>query len=88
MVAFSLAMMSLDVPLGTQSPYQSVAKKPGTPASSTVGMFGADGSRACPVTANGLRLPVPSWERKFDDGSIMKSIWPPSRSCNAGPLPR
>jgi hypothetical protein len=55
MVAFSFAMISLDVPFGTQSPYQSDAKKPGSPASSAVGMFGDDGSRVLPVMAGGQR---------------------------------
>ena len=88
MVAFSLAMISFGVSFGTHSPYQSEAKKPGRPASSAVGISGDDGSRALPVMANGLTLPAPSSDLKFDDGSIMKSICPASRSCIAGPLPR
>ena len=81
-------MMSLGVPLGTHNPYHSEAKKPGSPASSAVGMSGDDGSRDLPVIANGLTLLAPSSDLKFEDGSIMKSICPASRSCIAGALPR
>ena len=81
-------MISFGVSFGTHSPYHSVATKPGRPASSAVGMSGEDFSRALPVIANGLTLPAASSARKFDDGSIMKSICPESRSCIAGPLPR
>src|SRR5450432_265584 len=88
MVALSLAMISFDVPFGTQSPYQSEAKKPGSPASSAVGIFGDDDSRVRLVMAKGLTLPAPSSARKFDAGSIMKSICSASRSCIAGELPR
>src|SRR6266851_1963930 len=88
MVAFSFAMMSFGVPLGTQSPYQSEAKKPDSPASSAVGIFGDDGSRVLPVMAYGLTLPAPTSDLKFDDGSIMKSICSASRSCIDGQLPR
>src|SRR6267142_6505517 len=73
-VAFNLAMMSLGVSFGTQRPYQSEAKKPGSPSSSAVGISGDDGSRALPVIAYGLTLPAPTSDLKFDDGSIMKSI--------------
>ena len=88
MAAFSLATMSFGVSFGTHNPYQSEAKKPGSPASSAVGISGDEGSRALPVTAKGLTLPAASSDLKFDDGSIMKSICPDSRSCIAGPLPR
>ena len=40
--ALSFAMISFGVPFGTQSPDHSVMWKPGRPASSTVGMSGAD----------------------------------------------
>ena len=53
-----------------------------------IGMSGDDFSRAFPVTAIGFTLPAASSARKFDDGSIMKSICPATRSCIAGPLPR
>src|ERR1700682_6571986 len=67
-VALSLAMISFGVSLGTQSPYQSEAKKPGSPASSAVGISGDEGSRDRPVVANGLTLPAPTSDLKFDDG--------------------
>ena len=51
MVALSLAMISFGVSLVTQSPYQSEAKKFGTPASSAVGISGDEGSRVRPVMA-------------------------------------
>jgi len=51
MLALSLAMISFGVPFGTQSPYQSEAKKPGRPASSAVGISGDEGSRALSVVA-------------------------------------
>jgi len=73
-VAFSLATISFDVSLGTYSPYQSEAKKPGSPASSAVGISGDDGSRVRPVMAKGLTLPAAISDLKLDDGSIMKSI--------------
>src|SRR6266852_8658570 len=50
-VAFSLAMISFDVSFGTQSPYQSEAKKPRRPASSAVGISGDEGNRVRPVIA-------------------------------------
>ena len=80
--------MSFGVPFGAHSAYHSDAWKPGSPASSVVGIFGTDESRAVPVTAKGLTLPLPSSARKFDAGSIMKSICSASRSCIAGALPR
>src|SRR6201999_2911187 len=64
--AFSFAMMSLCVPLGTHNPYHNEAKKPGMPASSAVGMSGDDGSLDLPVIANGLTLLVPSRDLKFE----------------------
>jgi len=39
---------------GSQSPYQNEMCTPGMPASSTVGMSGASGSRAFGVTAKAL----------------------------------
>ncbi len=87
-VVFSLAIISFGVSFGTQSPYQSEAKKPGSPASSAVGIPGDDGSRVLPVIAKGLTLPAPTSDLKFDDGSIMKSICSARRSCMAGALPR
>src|SRR4029450_9631278 len=80
-VVLSFAMISFGVFFGTHSPYQSETKKPGRPALSAVGISGEDFSRVLLVTANGLALPAASIERKLDDGSIMKSIWPESRSC-------
>jgi hypothetical protein len=51
MLALSLATTSFGVSFGTHSPYQSEAKKPGSPASSAVGISGDDGSRVLPVIA-------------------------------------
>ena len=63
-------MMSFGVSFGTHSPYQSEAKKPGSPASSAVGISGDDGSRALPVIAKGLTLPAreqrPEVRRRLD----------------------
>ena len=87
-MALSLATISFGVSFGTHSPYHSEAKKPGSPASSAVGIAGDDGSRVLPVTANGLTLPAATSDLKFDAGSIMKSICPANRSCIAGALPR
>src|SRR5882762_3062593 len=70
MVALSLATMSFGVFLGTQSPYQSEAKKPGSPASSAVGISGDEGNRVRPVMAKGLTLPAAISDLKLDDGSI------------------
>src|SRR3981189_550403 len=50
-VAFSLAMISFGVSLGTQSPYQSEAKKPRRPASAPAGISGDEGNRVLPVIA-------------------------------------
>jgi hypothetical protein len=47
----SFVTISPDVPFGTQKPFHMVAWSPGTPASSTVGMSGAEASRADAVTA-------------------------------------
>src|SRR5258706_16416681 len=50
--AFSLATMTVGVPVGTAIPFQAQASKPGTPASAIVGTSGAAGislSVAAPV---------------------------------------
>jgi hypothetical protein len=47
----SFSMTSLDVAFGTHKPYQTEIYNPSAPASSTVGMSGAEGSRLLAVTA-------------------------------------
>ena len=74
MVVLSFSTMSFGVSFGTQSPYQSVATNPDSPASSAVGISGDEGSRVVPVMAYGLMLPVAISDLKFEAGSIMKSI--------------
>jgi hypothetical protein len=51
-------------------------------------MLGDEDSRVLPVMAKALMLPVATSDLKLDDGSIIKSICPASRSCMAGALPR
>src|SRR5215204_7496861 len=56
MAAFSLAMMSFGVPLGAHIPCQTDSVKPGTPASSMVGISGARTCRLVAATARTLML--------------------------------
>ena len=48
--AFSLAVIFFGVPLGSQSPCHCEMSNPGNPASSSVGMSGAESSRVFAVT--------------------------------------
>jgi hypothetical protein len=53
--ALSLVVMVFGVPLGSQSPCHCEMSNPGNPASSSVGMSGAESSRALVVTPKALK---------------------------------
>ena len=75
------------VSFGAHSPNHGEERKPGRPASSP-SEFPAPSGAGLSHRVSGLTLPACTCDRKFDDGSIMKSICPATRSCAAGPLPR
>ena len=53
------------------------------PASSMLGMLGADARRVLAVTAYALILPARTFGKEFGGLINMRSIWPPTRSCIA-----
>ena len=76
------------VPAGANSPFQPLASKPRSPASSMVGTVGRPSTRrgpltaiarSCPPSMNGLAVPI---------GANMTGTRPATRSVIAGALPR
>ncbi|MNJ73734.1 hypothetical protein D3C77_705710 [compost metagenome] len=72
---------------GDISPFHAMTSKPGMPASLKVGMSGEAVARASLGTASARRLPAFTCGSSAGMLSIMKSIWPATRSVMAGPLP-
>ena len=65
--------------------------RPGSQASRPPRWSGCRAPPSCEILAamaKGLTAPALACAKKFDAGSICRSIWPATRSCSAGPLPR
>src|SRR5215470_5703126 len=86
--ALSLAITGDGVPLGAQMACQADIWNPGSPASSTVGTSGAAAMRVLASTAYALIAPARTCGREFGARSIMKSIFPATRSLIAAAAPR
>jgi len=86
--ALSFWMMSFGVPLGAKSAFQVKISNPDNPASSAVGMFGAEGMRLLPVTAYALIVPARTCGSAVTGSAAIISICPATKSCIAGPEPR
>jgi hypothetical protein len=67
LAAFSFSITSAGVPRGAEKPCQTAMCNPGTPASSTVGMSGADGSRLFDITAEARIAPEQMCGSASDD---------------------
>ena len=85
--AFSLATISLGVPMGTASACQAHASNPGIPDSATVGRSGSAAMRLSLATASALILPALICGAPAARSRNISGIWPPSRSWIAGPAP-
>ena len=83
----SLRTMASGVLAGANSANQDVAFTPGRPASAVVGTDARLGRRAWLVTASTFSLPAWMWGMKGGAVPKVRSTWPPSRSCSAGPVP-
>ena len=75
----SLPTIGAGVPAGTTTPVNSVATKPGTPASTMVGSSGASGLRVALVTPSARSLPSRMSGNSTTGLSNRKSICRPSR---------
>ncbi|KAG1376393.1 hypothetical protein G6F59_018266 [Rhizopus arrhizus] len=84
---FSRCTTSAGVPAGATMPYQADAYILGTPASSNVGISGAAEARWSLGTAKARIVPAFTCGSSAGMLSIMKSIWPATRSVTAGPVP-
>ena len=80
-------MIGLGVPLGAHSACQAESSNPFTPNSSSVGTSFKVARRCGVVTAYTLIFPAWMWLFVLVTWSHMMSIWPPSRSFIAGPVP-
>ncbi|MNV60685.1 hypothetical protein D3C71_1531580 [compost metagenome] len=79
--------MALGVLAGANSANHEVAFTPGRPASAVVGTVARLGRRSLPVTASTLSLPAWIWGMNGGAVPNVRSTWPLSKSCNAGPVP-
>jgi hypothetical protein len=72
--AFNLSTMTLDVPDGTASPVQALARNPATPLSIIVGTFGVSASRSPVAVASARKEPSAICASTTDVVSIARSI--------------
>src|SRR5262245_9845253 len=86
--AFSFATISFGVARGANRPNQPDAYRPGIPLSSEVGMSGMTRERAGERLARILTAPARACGSVTAACTTIKSTWPPSMACIAGPAPR